>query len=50
MSLDSPDGAPLVRDLTFAVEPGTSVMLMGPNGCGKSRCAAGVEGCWGGCG
>lgn len=37
VSLNSPDGTPLVRDLTFEVARGTSVMLMGPNGCGKSR-------------
>ena len=34
----APDGTPLVRDLSFTVEHGTSVLLMGPNGCGKSRC------------
>jgi energy-coupling factor transporter ATP-binding protein EcfA2 len=27
---------PLFRELTFEVVPGRSVMLMGPNGCGKS--------------
>ncbi|GFH30057.1 ABC transporter D family member 2, partial [Haematococcus lacustris] len=36
VALDSPDGAPLFRELTFEVVPGNSVMLMGPNGCGKS--------------
>ena len=36
VALDSPDGAPLFRELTFEVAPGRSVMLMGPNGCGKS--------------
>lgn len=29
-------GAPLFRDLTLEVVPGRSVLLMGPNGCGKS--------------
>jgi ABC-type uncharacterized transport system fused permease/ATPase subunit len=43
--LSSPDGTPLVRELSFAVNPGSSVLVMGPNGSGKSslfRVAAGL--------
>jgi hypothetical protein len=37
VSLDSPDGSPLIRELSFEVARGVNVLLMGPNGCGKSR-------------
>lgn len=43
--LSSPDGAPLVRELSFEVAQGRSVIIMGPNGSGKSslfRVAAGL--------
>ncbi|KAL4452337.1 hypothetical protein ABPG75_007999 [Micractinium tetrahymenae] len=43
--LASPDGAELVRELSFEVQPGRSVLIMGPNGSGKSslfRVAAGL--------
>lgn len=43
--LSAPDGAPLVRELSFEVSPGRSCLLMGPNGSGKSslfRVAAGL--------
>lgn len=43
--LSSPDGTPLVRELSFTVNPGSSVLVMGPNGSGKSslfRVAAGL--------
>eukprot|EP00201_Polytomella_parva_P010323 CAMPEP_0175055446 /NCGR_PEP_ID=MMETSP0052_2-20121109/10083_1 /TAXON_ID=51329 ORGANISM="Polytomella parva, Strain SAG 63-3" /NCGR_SAMPLE_ID=MMETSP0052_2 /ASSEMBLY_ACC=CAM_ASM_000194 /LENGTH=716 /DNA_ID=CAMNT_0016320289 /DNA_START=42 /DNA_END=2189 /DNA_ORIENTATION=- len=36
VALDSPEGLPLVRELTFTVERGRSVLLMGQNGSGKS--------------
>lgn len=43
--LASPEGAMLVRELSFGVEPGRSVLITGPNGSGKSslfRVAAGL--------
>lgn len=36
VSLYSPDGAMLVRDLSFSVPTGQSTIIMGPNGSGKS--------------
>lgn len=36
VSLYSPDGSLLVRDLSFQVVTGQSVIIMGPNGSGKS--------------
>eukprot|EP00899_Mesostigma_viride_P011608 jgi/Mesvir1/20448/Mv12345-RA.1 len=36
VTVHSPDGLLLVRDLTFEVAPGKSVIIMGPNGSGKS--------------
>jgi iron(III) transport system ATP-binding protein len=37
---------PAVREVNFAVEPGSTVSLLGPSGCGKTttlRCIAGLE-------
>ncbi len=42
----APDGALLVRDLTFEVTPGRSVLIMGPNGSGKSSLFRVMAGLW----
>ena len=49
VSLDAPDGTPLVRELSFEVSPGRSAMIMGQNGSGKSslfRVRGGGAGGW----
>ena len=35
MSVYKPDGTLLVKDLNFAVQRGSRVLVTGPNGCGE---------------
>ena len=44
--LNSPEGQPLLRELSFTVDPGSSVLLMGPNGSGKSSLLRVAAGLW----
>lgn len=46
VTLLAPDGALLVRNLTFEVIPGRSVLIMGPNGSGKSSLFRVMAGLW----
>lgn len=46
VTLYSPDGTLLVKELTFEVVPGQSVIIMGPNGSGKSSLFRVLAGLW----
>lgn len=46
VDLFSPTGALLVKDLSFAVEQGSNVLVSGPNGSGKSSLFRVVGGLW----
>ena len=37
LSLEAPDGRPLVEGLTIALEPGQNLLVLGPGGSGKSQ-------------
>lgn len=46
VSVWSPDGTLLVKDLTMSVPPGTSLIIEGPNGSGKSSILRMLAGLW----
>ncbi|HYA17953.1 MAG TPA: ABC transporter ATP-binding protein/permease [Bryobacteraceae bacterium] len=47
VTLQTPDSErTLVRDLTFAVPPGESLLIVGPSGCGKSSLLRAAAGLW----
>ncbi|MDE2227697.1 MAG: ABC transporter ATP-binding protein/permease [Alphaproteobacteria bacterium] len=46
LDLDLPDGAPLLRGVSLAVDPGRSLLITGPSGCGKSTLLRAAAGIW----
>jgi len=44
LSVSYADGAPVISDLTFVVEPGEHLVVQGPSGCGKSTLLAVLSG------
>lgn len=46
LDLDLPDGTPLLRGVTFAVNRGESLLIVGPSGSGKSTLLRAIAGIW----
>lgn len=46
MRVNLPDGAPLLRDLNFRLEPGANVLIKGVSGAGKSTLLRAIAGIW----
>jgi vitamin B12/bleomycin/antimicrobial peptide transport system ATP-binding/permease protein len=46
LDLDLPKGASLLRGITFSVDPGSSLLITGPAGAGKSVLLRAIAGIW----
>lgn len=46
LDLDLPDGTPLLRGVTFSVDRGGALLIVGPSGSGKSTLLRAIAGIW----
>ncbi|MBQ8691322.1 MAG: ABC transporter ATP-binding protein/permease [Phascolarctobacterium sp.] len=46
MQVDLPDGTPLLKDVTFTLEPGDNALIKGVSGSGKSTLLRAIAGIW----
>jgi putative ATP-binding cassette transporter len=46
LDLDLPDGTPLLRGVTFSVDRGDALLIVGPSGSGKSTLLRAIAGIW----
>jgi vitamin B12/bleomycin/antimicrobial peptide transport system ATP-binding/permease protein len=46
LDLDLPDGTPLLRGVTFSVDCGNALLIVGPSGSGKSTLLRAIAGIW----